>query len=35
MPNARLFVHEGRGHWPWLEEPGIVRRLVSELLSTN
>ncbi|HEY8135739.1 MAG TPA: alpha/beta hydrolase [Candidatus Limnocylindrales bacterium] len=25
MPNARLVVHEGNGHWPWLEEPGFVR----------
>jgi pimeloyl-ACP methyl ester carboxylesterase len=24
-PNARLVVHEGKGHWPWLEEPGFVR----------
>jgi pimeloyl-ACP methyl ester carboxylesterase len=25
MPNARLVVHDGKGHWPWLEEPGFVR----------
>jgi proline iminopeptidase len=26
MPNATLVVHEGKGHWSWLEEPGFVRR---------
>lgn len=35
MPRARLVVHAGRGHWPWLEEPGFVRGLVSELLSSS
>jgi pimeloyl-ACP methyl ester carboxylesterase len=33
MPAARLEVHAGKGHWPWLEEQGYVRRLVTELLS--
>lgn len=33
MPHARLVIHAGRGHWPWLEEPGFVRRVVGELLS--
>ena len=33
MPRARLVVHVGRGHWPWLEEPGFVRRLVTQMLS--
>jgi pimeloyl-ACP methyl ester carboxylesterase len=35
MPRARLVIHAGRGHWPWLEEPGFVRGLVSELLSRS
>ncbi|MDL2335540.1 MAG: alpha/beta hydrolase [Chloroflexota bacterium] len=30
MPNARLVVHEGKGHWPSLEEPGFVRRQLEE-----
>jgi proline iminopeptidase len=25
MPSATLVVHEGKGHWPWLEEPGWLR----------
>jgi proline iminopeptidase len=32
MPNARLVVHEGKGHWPWLEEPGFVRAQVEAWL---
>jgi len=32
MPNGRLVVHEGKGHWAWLEEPGFVRRQVERLL---
>lgn len=28
MPNAKLVVHEGKAHWPWLEEPGFVRAQV-------
>lgn len=34
MPNARLVVHEGKGHWAWLEEPGFVRRRVAEWLES-
>ena len=33
MPAARLEMHANRGHWPWLEEPGYVRRLVAEMLT--
>ena len=25
IPNATLVVHEGKGHWAWLEESGFVR----------
>jgi len=32
MPDARLVVHEGKGHWAWLEEPGFVRRQVDGFL---
>jgi pimeloyl-ACP methyl ester carboxylesterase len=32
MPNAKLVVVEGAGHWPWLEEPGIVRSTLSDWL---
>jgi proline iminopeptidase len=32
MPTAKLVVHEGRGHWPWLEEPGFVRAQVEAWL---
>lgn len=32
MPNATLAVHEGKGHWPWLEEPGFVRAQVAAWL---
>ncbi|HET7521166.1 MAG TPA: alpha/beta hydrolase, partial [Candidatus Limnocylindria bacterium] len=35
MPGARLVVHPRRGHWPWLEEPGFVRRVVAEMLSSQ
>jgi proline iminopeptidase len=35
MPNARLVVHEGKGHWPWLEEPGFVRAAVERFLADN
>jgi proline iminopeptidase len=35
MPNARLAVHEGKGHFPWLEEPGFVRRQVQEFLQAG
>ncbi|HEX6475036.1 MAG TPA: alpha/beta hydrolase [Candidatus Limnocylindria bacterium] len=33
VPAARLEMHAGKGHWPWLEEPGYVRRLVTEMLT--
>lgn len=33
MPNARLVVHQGKGHWPWLEEPGFVRREVAAFIA--
>jgi pimeloyl-ACP methyl ester carboxylesterase len=32
MPGARLLVHPGRGHWPWLEQPGWVRSVVSDFV---
>jgi pimeloyl-ACP methyl ester carboxylesterase len=32
MPRARLRIHAGRGHWPWLEEPGYVRDLVAGIV---
>ena len=32
MPTAKLAVHEGKGHWPWLEEPGWLRAQVQEWL---
>jgi proline iminopeptidase len=32
MPDARLVVHEGKGHWPWLEEPGFVGREIAAWL---
>jgi pimeloyl-ACP methyl ester carboxylesterase len=32
VPSARLVVHEGKGHWPWLEEPGFVRTQVADFL---
>jgi pimeloyl-ACP methyl ester carboxylesterase len=32
MPDARLIVHEGKGHWAWLEEPGFVRAQLAEWL---
>jgi pimeloyl-ACP methyl ester carboxylesterase len=34
MPNAKLVVVEGAGHWPWLEEPDVVRRHVAEFLES-
>jgi pimeloyl-ACP methyl ester carboxylesterase len=32
MRHARLVIHHGRGHFPWLEEPGWVRGVVSEFI---
>lgn len=33
IPVAKLVVLEGGGHWPWLEEPGFVRKQVAEWLA--
>ncbi|MEO8626340.1 MAG: alpha/beta hydrolase [Candidatus Limnocylindrales bacterium] len=35
MPNAQLIVHEGKGHWPWLEEPGFLRGQVAEFIAST
>jgi proline iminopeptidase len=35
MPNATLVVHHGKGHFPWLEEPGFVRRAVESWLAAR
>jgi proline iminopeptidase len=35
MPNARLVVHAGKGHWPWLEEPGFVRAELERFLAAH
>ena len=35
IPNAQLVVHEGKGHWPWLEEPGFLRDRVEEFIATS
>lgn len=32
MPSATLAIHQGKGHWPWLEEPGFVRAQVEAWL---
>jgi pimeloyl-ACP methyl ester carboxylesterase len=32
IPGAEVVILEGRGHFPWLEEPGIVRETVRERL---
>jgi pimeloyl-ACP methyl ester carboxylesterase len=32
MPRATLAIHQGKGHWPWLEEPGFVRAQVEAWL---
>lgn len=34
IPNARLAVAPGCGHWPWLERPGFVREQVAGLLAS-
>ena len=35
MPNARLVIHAGKGHWPWLEEPGFVRAQLEQFLAST
>jgi pimeloyl-ACP methyl ester carboxylesterase len=35
LPHARLVIHAGRGHWPWLEEPGWVRSVITETVGTS
>jgi pimeloyl-ACP methyl ester carboxylesterase len=32
LPDATLVVHEGRGHWAWLEELGFVRAQLEAFL---
>ena len=32
MPQAQLAIN-AHGHWPWLEEPGLVRRLMAEVIA--
>jgi pimeloyl-ACP methyl ester carboxylesterase len=34
MPHAQLVVNR-HGHWPWLEEPGLVRRLVARFVTAS
>jgi pimeloyl-ACP methyl ester carboxylesterase len=34
MPQAKLAVNR-HGHWPWLEEPGLVRNLIAELITAS
>jgi pimeloyl-ACP methyl ester carboxylesterase len=33
MPQAQLAVNR-HGHWPWLEEPGLVRNLIAGLITS-
>jgi pimeloyl-ACP methyl ester carboxylesterase len=33
VPHAQLAIHVGRGHWPWLEEPGFVRGLIAGIVT--
>ena len=35
LPDATLVVHEGRGHWAWLEEPGFVRAQLEGFLASS
>jgi pimeloyl-ACP methyl ester carboxylesterase len=32
MTQAKLIIHAGRGHFPWLEDPGFVRGVVAEMV---
>jgi pimeloyl-ACP methyl ester carboxylesterase len=34
MPHAQLAVNP-HGHWPWLEEPGLVRNLIAGLVTAT
>ena len=34
MPQAQLAINR-YGHWPWLEEPGLVRKLISEFVAAH
>jgi pimeloyl-ACP methyl ester carboxylesterase/tetratricopeptide (TPR) repeat protein len=33
MPNANVVILDGCGHFPWLEQPGELRRVVADTLS--
>jgi len=35
MPNATLVVHDGKGHWAWLEEPGFIRAQLEGFRASN
>jgi len=35
VPHARLVVHRGHGHFPWLEQPGFVRGEIDEFTSAH
>ena len=35
MPNATLVVHDGKGHWAWLEEPGFIRAELEGFLASS
>ncbi len=35
IPDARLAVVKGGGHWPWIEQPGFVRDQIVELLESS
>lgn len=35
IPHARLAIHAARGHWPWLEEPGWVRSMLTETVASS
>jgi pimeloyl-ACP methyl ester carboxylesterase len=34
MPQAQLAINR-HGHWPWLEQPGLVRSLIAELVAAS
>jgi pimeloyl-ACP methyl ester carboxylesterase len=34
MPDAQLAIHR-HGHWPWLEEPGLVRNLIAGFVTAS
>lgn len=31
LPNATLDVREGAGHWPWLDDPSVVERVLNHV----